>query len=418
MIIRCNFPQKAGRGRRLAKAAPVCLLIALIIASGPACGKRKPPLPPVQKVPQRAEIKGFQRGNNVILSWPMPEKNAPPNDVQHILRIDVYRLAEPLTSPLTLSEEEFSARSLLIASVPVEDSDFGGKTFTYRDTLEFAGQPVRLRYAVRFVNAAGQKAAFSNFLLVEPEAKVAAAPTALEAEVTQEAIELSWTGPAANADGTTPVNIFGYNVYRSESETQAGKLINQNPVPDPKFSDENFDFEKKYFYFVRAVSSGTGATRTESLESNIVEVMPVDKFPPSALTSITIAASPTTISIFFPPNPENDVTGYKIYRSEDGTVPKAEWKLLTGKQLETNTFQDTSVEPGKTYFYYVISIDKFGNESAPSEVVSDRTPPSDDDDRSVSTSGIVKEDSKPAEKTSEDDRPAKVNANTLPANKP
>jgi len=372
---------------RVARAAAVFCFAAVLVAFGSACGKRKPPLPPLQKVPQRAEIKGFQRGNSVILSWPMPEKNAPANDVLHIQRIDVYRLAEPLTSPLTLSEEEFAARSILVASVPVEDSDFGGKPFTFRDTLQFAGQPVRLRYAVRFVNGAGQKAAFSNFLLVEPEAKVAAAPTDLKAQVTQDAIVLSWAEPQANADATTPVNLVGYNIYRSESETQAGKLINQDPVRDPRFNDENFDFEKKYFYFVRSVSSGTGATPTESLESNIVEVSPVDIFPPSAPASITIAASPTTISIFFPPNPDSDVTGYKIYRSEDGSLPKAEWKLLTDKLLETNTFQDTAVEPGRTYFYFVVAIDRFGNESPPSEVVSDRTPPSDDEEQSVSPSG-------------------------------
>lgn len=372
--------------RPLARAATVCCLALAVIAGTMACGKRKPPLPPIPNVAQRAEIKGFQRGNTVVLSWPMPEKNAPANDVQHIRRIDIYRLAEPLTSPLTLSEEEFSAKSLLIASVPVEDSDFSGKPFTYRDTLELSGQPVRLRYAIRFVNASGQRAAFSNFLIVEPEAKIASPPTALAAEVTQNAVELTWTGPTANADGTTPANLAGYNIYRSDSDKEPGKLINNDPVKDSKFSDETFEFEKKYFYFVRAVSSGTGLTRTESQESNIIEVAPVDKFPPSAPASITIAASPSTISIFFPPNPEKDVVGYKIYRSEDAALPKAEWKLLTDKLLDTNTFQDSNVDSGKTYHYYVIAVDKFGNESHASEIVSDRTPPSDDDQKAAPSS--------------------------------
>lgn len=355
------------------------LVAAGAVALFSACGKRKPPLPPQASVAQRAEITGFQRGNTVILSWPMPAKNAPVNDVQHIERIDIYRLAERLTDPLTLSEAEFSARSVLIASIRVTDSDFEGKNLTYRDMLQLAGQPVRLRYAVRFVNAAGQKAAFSNFLLIEPEAKVATAPTSLRTEVTQDSIELTWEPPLANADGTMPVNLAGYNIYRSESEKQAGKLINQSPVTDAKFSDTSFEFGKKYFYFVRAISSGTGSTRTESLESNIVEISPEDEFPPSAPASITIAASPTTISIFFPPNPEKDVVGYKIFRSEDGTLPKAEWKLLTPKLLDTNTFQDLDTEQGKVYFYYVTAVDRFGNESSPSEVVSDRMPPADEE---------------------------------------
>lgn len=350
------------------------LIVAAISAGGMACGKRKPPLPPVPKVSQRAEISGFQRGDRVVLSWRMPEKNAPANEVQHIKRIDIYRLAERLNSPSTLSEEEFSARSVLIASVNVRDEDFGSKPFTYTDTLKFAGQPSRLRYAVRFVNASGQKAAFSNFFVIEPAAKVAAAPESLEAEITQDAIKLEWKAPAANADGTTPVNLLGYNVYRSASRTQAGSLLNKTPVKDADYSDVSFEFDKQYFYFVRSVSSGTGDSPTESTESNVLEVAPKDIFAPSPPTAVTIAASPTSISLFFPPNPETDVVGYKVYRSEDGTAPKANWQLLTSKYQDANTFQDSTAEVGKTYFYYVTAVDKFNNESSPSEVVSDKIP--------------------------------------------
>jgi predicted phage tail protein len=348
------------------------LVLAAVSITGISCGKRKPPLPPLPKVSQRAEISGFQRGNRVILSWKMPDKNAPPKNVQNISRVDIYRLAERVTSPLTLSEEEFAARSVLIASVKVRDEDFGSKSFSYTDTLQFAGQPSRLRYAVRFVNSAGQKAAFSNFLVIEPAANVAAAPAELKAEVKQDSIDLEWTGPVANADGTTPVNLLGFNIYRSNAKTQAGRLLNKVPVTETKYADQSFEFEKEYFYFVRAVSSGTGDSPTESTESNIVEVKPKDVFPPGPPASITIAASPTAISLFFPPNPETDVVGYKIFRSEDGSIPKADWKLLTPKYQDANTFQDSTVEAGKKYFYYVTAVDKFGNESDPSEVVSDK----------------------------------------------
>jgi len=144
------------------------LFLTLSLLTGLSCGKRKPPLPPSERVAQRVSIDGFQRGNQVLLSWKMPARNAPTKSLLHISRVDVYRLAEPANAPLVLSEEEFAARSIQIASVPVTDSDFGMKTMTYNDTLQFAGQPVRLRYGVRLVNASGQKATFSNFLLIEP----------------------------------------------------------------------------------------------------------------------------------------------------------------------------------------------------------------------------------------------------------
>ncbi len=356
----------------------VLALLVLFTAGGFSCGKRKPPLPPEPKVFQRAEISGFQRGSQVIVSWKMPEKNAAANDVRHIRTADIYRLAERLTSPPNLSEEQFAARSVLIASLPITDDDFALKTISYTDTLQMAGQPSRLRYAVRFVNASGQKAPFSNFLVIEPEGKVAAGPTSLAATVTQDAIELSWTAPATNADGTTPVNLAGYNIYRSASRTQAGTLLNKTLVSETSYADRTFEFEKDHFYFVRAVSTGTGDAPTESTESNIVEISPKDTFRPTAPASITIGAAPGAISLFFPPNPEQDIAGYRIYRSEDPDADKASWRSLTPDLITANTFQDTSIETGKTYYYFITATDKFGNVSDPSEVVSETVPKSDD----------------------------------------
>ncbi|MBK9530112.1 MAG: hypothetical protein IPO41_17790 [Acidobacteria bacterium] len=150
-------------------------LLAVSIFAAVGCGKRGAPVPPKERVSQRAELAGFQRGNQVILSWQMPARNAPAGNVQHIARIDVYRLAEPADAPLQLSTEQFADRSTLITTIPVTAADFGLKTLQYRDTLLFATQSARLRYALRYVNEAGQKAAFSNALVIEPAAKVASA---------------------------------------------------------------------------------------------------------------------------------------------------------------------------------------------------------------------------------------------------
>ncbi len=346
------------------------LALALITLSL-SCGKRKPPLPPQERVSQRVEASAFQRGNQVILSWKMPARNAPDNDVQNIARVDIYRLAEPLNSPLTLSEEEFASRSVVIASVPISDTDFALKTLTYADLLEFAGQPARLRYSLRLVNKSGQKASFSNFLLVEPASKIAGSPASLSAGLSQEAITLSWNAPATNVDGTTPPNILGYNIYRSTSDKEAAKLLNKTPVSETKYADEFFEFDKAQFYFVRAISIGTSGEPVESGESNIVQLFPKDTFAPSPPSAITLAATLNTISIFFASNPERDIAGYRIYRSTDANLEKSKWALLTPELLATNTYQDTRVESGATYFYYITATDRTGNVGQPSDVVSE-----------------------------------------------
>lgn len=343
------------------------------------CGKRRPPLPPIERVQQRTELlSGVQRGNQVILSWPAPRRNASEGSVQSIRRIDVYRLAEKPRAPLGLTEEEFAARSTLIGSVTYDEIKNATDVLTYADTLELAGEPARLRYAVRYVNASGQRAAFSNFLLLEPAARIAQPPTMITTgkEVGEDAITISWQPPAANIDGSTPVNLLGYNVYRVEQSEDLNSQtpINDSLVSETQYRDKNFKFGNSYRYVVRSASLGTEGAQVESLNSNSISVSPRDVFPPSAPASITVAAAPGRLSIFFPANPEGDIAGYNIYRSIDPDLPKDKWNKLSPALLTRTTFQDEKVESGKRYYYYLTAVDQAGNVSPPSEAVSETVP--------------------------------------------
>jgi hypothetical protein len=353
-----------------------CLLLTAFCL--PACGKRRPPLPPIERVQQRTELlSGVQRGNQVILSWPAIQRNASDRSVQSIRRIDVYRLAENPRAPLGLTEEEFAARATLIGSVTYDQIKSGAPVLTYTDTLELAGAPARLRYAIRYVNASGQRAAFSNFLLLEPAARIAQAPTIIATgnEVSENAVTISWQPPVANIDGSTPVNLLGYNVYRlHQDQTEIREPVNSSLISGTQYSDKNFEFGESYRYVVRAVSLGTEGAQVESLNSNAISVSPRDIFPPSAPASITVAAAPGRLSIFFPANPEADIAGYNIYRSTDPDLPKAQWNKLNAALLTRTTFQDEKVESGKRYYYYLTAVDQAGNVSAPSEVVSETVP--------------------------------------------
>ena len=343
-----------------------------------ACGKRRPPLPPVERVQQRTEaLSGAQQGNQVILSWPAPQRNAPDSSVQSIRRVDVYRLAEKPGASMALTEEEFAARSTLIGSVTYDEIKNAGETLTYTDTLELAGQPTRLRYAVRYVNASGQRAAFSNFLAIEPAARIAQAPVLQNAAITEDAITLTWQPPSANIDGSAPVNLLGFNIYRlDETQTEPAQTpINSALVSGSQYADKTFRFGNNYRYIVRAVSLGTEGAQVESLNSNALPVAPRDIFPPSAPTGISaVAAVPPRISIFFAANKESDIAGYNIYRSTDPNLPKASWTKLNQSLLTRTTFQDLRVEPGQKYYYYLTAVDQAGNVSPPSEVFSETVP--------------------------------------------
>lgn len=372
---------KGGRGKGEGGVSRALFIFALCLVpcalTLSACGKRRPPLPPVERVPQRTELlSGVQRGNQVILSWPAPRLNAPDASVQSVRRVDVYRVAERPGDPLPLTEQEFGERATLIGSVAAEEILKAAETLSYTDTLTLTG-PVRLRYAVRYVNAAGQRAAFSNFLLIVPATTVSQPPVLAEvSNPTESVVRLRWQPPRANVDGSTPANLLGYNVYRTDrSQAESSRTpLNNAPVNATEFDDQTFRFGEQYEYVVRAVSLGTEGAQVESLNSNAFTFTPRDTFAPSAPTGLSINAAPRRVSVFFAANPERDVAGYNVFRSTDPNLPRSEWRKLTREPLTRTTFFDDAVEPGVKYFYYLTAVDAAGNESQPSEIVSDTVP--------------------------------------------
>jgi hypothetical protein len=353
------------------------LLLGLCALSlAPTCGKRRPPLPPIEKVPQRTEqLTGIQRGNHVILMWPAPLRNAGSGSVQSIRRADVYRVAEKPTAPLPLTEDQFAARSILVGSVSYEEIQKSGSTLTYIDKLELA-EPARLRYAIRYVNASGQRAAFSNFFLMEPAVKVAEPPIVKPVEESETAMTIKWDAPTENTDKSTPVNLLGYNVYRvlQSKPDPDPKPLNQDPVTGTQYPDKTFKFGEKYEYFVRSVSLGTEAKHVDSQDSNRISVAPLDTYPPAPPDLPPPGAIAGRISLFWLPNTEPDLAGYILYRSTDSNLPLNQWNRLTPDIYTKTTFTDTNVETGKTYYYYLIAVDTAGNQSKPSRVVSETVP--------------------------------------------
>jgi hypothetical protein len=190
------------------------------------------------------------------------------------------------------------------------------------------------------------------------------------------AVKVRWQMPPANVDNSTPVNLLGYNIYRTNrSQNEPAQTpLNSAVLISTEFNDQTFNFGEEYIYLVRAVSLGTGGAQVESLNSNALGIAPRDTFPPSAPTSISLAVAPRRLSLFFPANPERDVAGYNIYRSIDANTPKERWAKLNRTPLERTTYQDDAVETGVKYFYYLTAVDKAGNTSQPSEVVSETVP--------------------------------------------
>lgn len=334
------------------------------------CGKRRPPLPPASRRPAYSSaLAVYQQGNKIALIVPIVKNTG---DFRPI-KADVFRLAESVEAPQFLTEEEFASKSTLVGSVLIRTELPAGEAVFF-DVLSASSQSRRLRYAVRFVNAEGQRSSFSNFVFFEPAFNIAESPTLNPVEVNQNAVNLSWQPPSKNIDTTKPANVVGYHVYRQKEAAEKASRINSSLLSNAFFADNNFKFGDKYEYFVRAVSVGANGAQVESADSNSVSVTPRDVFPPKPPAGLTIAAAPGNLSVFFAANAEPDVIGYNIFRTTESNLPAAQWLKLNDNPFNATSFQDTKVESGRTYFYYVVAVDSAGNISQPSELISETAP--------------------------------------------
>src|SRR5260370_43536 len=122
--------------------------------------------------------------------------------------------------------------------------------------------------------------------------------------------------------------------------------------------------------FVYRVRTRASRKRT-SPDSNTVSVhiFPVAERIISLQATVTESAielnwqAPTRTSAG---DPLSAISEYRVYRSEQEGTPG---RSVTPDLLLSPAYRDTSVQPGRRYWYSVTSVDRSGNESAPSAPV-------------------------------------------------
>lgn len=359
---------------------PLGLLVAAGSLSG--CGKIGDPLPPVPRRRLVVEtLRVRQEGGRLVLSFPLVRTR----QTRQIERIDIYRLIEAEQTPLTLTTETFENRASIIASIPAAQIPPDRSTVTYVDPLETSRLPQGARhlYAVRVIDATGARADLSSFAIIHPLAEVAAAATELRAAQEEKQIILTWKAPERNVTGAGPVNLAGYNIYRRLAGTTGPLLrLNDQPLAEARFVDRGFDFGASYEYAVRAISRAGGQenqaandparpTVVESDESQLLLHAAKDTFAPAAPSLVTVASINRVVSLFWPLNTEPDIAGYHIYRAEEEKGKPSAWRRINSQLHQTGSWRDERVVVGRTYFYQVTAVDRFGNESQRSDTVSE-----------------------------------------------
>lgn len=352
--------------------------------------ERRPPVPTAV-----SDLSALQSGNTVALTFTLPRETLEHRLLKQPPDIEIYRSFSAATPP-----GPFLAPSLVVTipSALVSHYEQDGQ-IRYADRLtvdilkQYAGQTAS--YLVRTRASRKRDSPDSNLVRLP----IYAAPepiTDLKAQLAPSAISLTWTAPQQTPLGPAPA-IREYRIYRAEISSIASggqpaarqqefpmggargaapRMEKIDATETSSYRDSRVEVGGTYQYFVRSVVEYSGQ-EVESGDSNTVAIPMRDIFPPSAprgLLAVFVPPEPGTaahIDLSWDVNPETDVAGYNVYKSEQegrrGT-------RLNQQLLPTPAFSDMSTVAGQRYFYRVTAVDRSGNESTLSEAVAGEVP--------------------------------------------
>jgi len=359
-------------------AAPVafaCCLLGCALSAG--CASPGEPTARHPVVPTTvSDLAAQQSGDSLILRFTLPARSADRQPLAEHPAVEIYRAKLPAGAA-----PDKKAPWRLAYTIPSEQIDHYLKDdrVEFHDALtpdDFAGSAgSAFAYKVRTRETSARASADSNVVLARayppPEA-----PSDVKAAVLEDAIEISWTAPAAASDAQPA---YVYRVYREEVESPASgqaateKLQVKAPfallgqTAATQFQDRKFEFGRTYAYSVRSVAQyGSDTVESEQPVSSMATVTARDVFPPAAPTGIEVALIPATpgtpsyVELSWAIGPEADLAGYHVYRGEAEGSPG---ERISTEILPSPAFRDMSVQPGRRYFYRVSALDRAGNES-------------------------------------------------------
>jgi len=185
-------------------------------------------------------------------------------------------------------------------------------------------------------------------------------PTGVSARPEEAGVRVTWEAAATGSARA------GFHVYRqAEGEGAMAEIaLTTEPVVESFFLDTGYRQGEASRYVVRAVASGNAACESGGMTSESVAW--VDRFPPAAPEGLAAVEENGAVRLFWRPNREPDLLGYRVHRGEG---PDGPLTALTVEPILGTTWTDTSAAPGIVYSYAVAALDRENNESPLSERV-------------------------------------------------
>ncbi len=184
--------------------------------------------------------------------------------------------------------------------------------------------------------------------------------------------------------GTTVDSAALFSIYLEDTQnnkTQKQSLANYiNKIEKNKWTKisipisifvqnpESADLTKiKTIYFGQALSDGS-LHLIYLDEIRIISIADIDTAAPGVPLGLSATPNETYINISWNPNPESDLAGYRIYRSNGG-----DFEIIGFTPSPDTSYNDDTGIPPKTFSYKISAYDSTGNESALSDAVTAST---------------------------------------------
>jgi hypothetical protein len=347
-----------------------CALLA--VASLLGCGKIGAPVPPEPRGPlSPGNVVARQLGEEVLVRFDVPEPHGS-KPAQRPVRAELVRLDYAPGRPAPYDLDAFRRRSTLVAELEGAAIEPGRRVAFTDPARGLGGADLTgwtLRYAVRVLDRRGR----SSPLVVAPDLVPVTPPlppSGLGGEPTADGVRLTWTSP--------PVEDARFNVYRGPDEGDVGEQpLNATPLTSTDYVDREVAPGTVYRYEVRTLASGEPPLR-ESRPSTQARILAEDRFPPAAPGGLVAVQERLAVRLFWNPNDEPDLAGYRVYRRSG---VDEEWERIGLDPVAEPLYLDQGVAVGVAYTYRVTAIDRADppNESGPSETA-DLTPAEEPDE--------------------------------------
>jgi hypothetical protein len=307
-------------------------------------------------------VSARQTGAMVSVAFVVPEPRGEKTGMQPV-RAELVRVEYPPGNEAPADPSALRRRGKVVAVIDGDPMEQGRREMMIDETIDLAEEPppwgTTLRYGVRVRDRRGRPSPLvvaRDLVPMTPPPP----PALLEAIATAEGIRLHWKAPA----GEEPAR---YNLYRREPGGEfPPNPLHPLPLTATEFLDTSVETGNTYVYRVRSAVSDS-APFVESLSPSPVTVLAEDRFAPAAPTGLVVVQEGAGIRLFWDPNREKDLSGYRIYRAKDGGA----WHRLEPDPVAQPLFLDAAVEVDDRLAYRITAVDRADppNESEPSEKV-------------------------------------------------